>query len=103
MNPIHIDIRTKQRGFYYTRDRQIHQSNTAIVRGPAKNKLKKKAWCIVSGGNETSRCNKLEHTGIKQMEHPSSGFDFSMISAPFWGEFGLLFRMFFDFFLLNLF
>ena len=39
MNPIHVD---KTEGLYtYTRDRQIHQSNTAIVRGPAKNKLKK--------------------------------------------------------------
>jgi hypothetical protein len=39
MNPIHVD---KTEGIYiYTRDRQIHQSNTAIVRGPAKNKLKK--------------------------------------------------------------
>jgi hypothetical protein len=50
MNTIHIDIRTKQRVFYYTRDRQIHQSNTAIVRGPAKNKLIKRHGALLVVG-----------------------------------------------------
>ena len=55
MNPIHVD---KTEGLYiYTRDRQIHQSNTAIVRGPAKNKLKRHGALLVVGMKQVVATN----------------------------------------------